>query len=67
MYCIVLSYVSCCHDPCVPPPVCVSSRFIAMSPSKKAVACQAPMEVIPLVLEPHSSFYVDPVIVLVSE
>jgi hypothetical protein len=40
--------------------------FIAMSPSKSAVACQAPMEVIPLVLEPHSNFYVDPVIVLVS-
>ena len=37
-----------------------------MSPSKKAVACQAPMEVIPLVMEPHSNFYVDPVVVLVS-
>lgn len=35
-----------------------------MSPSKKAVACQAPMQVIPLVMEPLSNFYVDPVVVL---
>ena len=48
------------------PPANALCRFIAISPSKKAVACQAAMEIIPLVMEPESDFYVDPVIVLVS-
>lgn len=38
--------------------------FIAMSPSKEQVARQAAMEVIPLVLEPASDFYTEPVVVL---
>jgi DNA polymerase elongation subunit (family B) len=38
--------------------------FLLLSPSKQKVASQAPMEVIPLVLEPRSSFYTDPVLVL---
>jgi DNA polymerase elongation subunit (family B) len=38
--------------------------FLLLSPSKQKVASQAAMEVIPLVLEPQSSFYTDPVLVL---
>lgn len=38
--------------------------FIAIAPSKKAVSNQAAMAVIPLVMEPQSNFYVDPVAVL---
>lgn len=37
---------------------------IAPSPSKRQVANQAAMEAIPLVMEPKSNFYVDPVVVL---
>jgi DNA polymerase zeta len=38
--------------------------YIAPSPAKEMVAKQAAMEVIPLVMEPQSRFYVDPVVVL---
>jgi DNA polymerase zeta len=38
--------------------------YIAISPSKKQVSNQAPMAVIPLVMEPISKFYEDPVVVL---
>jgi hypothetical protein len=38
--------------------------FIAIAPSKRAVAGQAAMAVIPLVMEPQSNFYVDPIAVL---
>lgn len=38
--------------------------FLLISPSRRAVASQAPMEVIPLVLEPESTLYTDPVVVL---
>lgn len=38
--------------------------YLLLSPSRKAVASQAPMEVIPLVMEPRSQFYADPVVVL---
>lgn len=34
--------------------------FIALSPSREAVANQAAMTVKPLILEPRSSFYPDP-------
>ena len=40
------------------------SNFVAISPSKRKVAGQAAMAVIPLVLEPISRFYEDPVLVL---
>ncbi|KAG2785806.1 DNA polymerase zeta catalytic subunit [Phytophthora cactorum] len=39
-------------------------NFLLVSPSRNQVAGQAPMECIPLVMEPHSSFYPDPVVVL---
>ncbi|KAG7388922.1 DNA polymerase zeta catalytic subunit [Phytophthora pseudosyringae] len=39
-------------------------NFLLVSPSRDQVAGQAPMECIPLVMEPHSSFYPDPVVVL---
>ncbi|CAI5722501.1 unnamed protein product [Peronospora effusa] len=39
-------------------------NFLLVSPSRNQVAGQAPMECIPLVMEPHSSFYSDPVVVL---
>ncbi|TDH68756.1 hypothetical protein CCR75_000141 [Bremia lactucae] len=39
-------------------------NYLLISPSKTQVAGQAPMECIPLVMEPHSSFYSDPVVVL---
>mmetsp|Transcript_9965 Transcript_9965/g.19609 ORF Transcript_9965/g.19609 Transcript_9965/m.19609 type:complete len:157 (-) Transcript_9965:137-607(-) len=39
-------------------------NFAAPSPSKAQVANQASIEVIPLVLEPDSRFYTDPVVVL---
>ncbi|CAH0515493.1 unnamed protein product [Peronospora belbahrii] len=39
-------------------------NFLLVSPSRNQVASQAPMECIPLVMEPHSSFYSDPVVVL---
>ncbi|KAF4035862.1 DNA polymerase family B [Phytophthora infestans] len=39
-------------------------NFLLLSPSRNQVAGQAPMECIPLVMEPHSSFYPDPVVVL---
>jgi DNA polymerase elongation subunit (family B) len=38
--------------------------YLLLSPSKMKVANQAAMEVIPLVLEPRSHFYTDPVLVL---
>lgn len=39
-------------------------NFLLISPSRAQVAGQAPMESIPLVMEPLSSFYADPVVVL---
>ncbi|KUF85933.1 DNA polymerase [Phytophthora nicotianae] len=39
-------------------------NFLLVSPSRNQVAGQAPMECIPLVMEPYSSFYPDPVVVL---
>lgn len=44
----------------------VTKRFnyLLVSPSRSQVASQPPMECIPLVMEPHSSFYHDPVVVL---
>uniref|UniRef100_K3WHC9 DNA polymerase n=1 Tax=Globisporangium ultimum (strain ATCC 200006 / CBS 805.95 / DAOM BR144) TaxID=431595 RepID=K3WHC9_GLOUD len=39
-------------------------NFLLVSPSRTQVAGQPPMECIPLVMEPHSSFYADPVLVL---
>lgn len=41
-----------------------SKGYIAVSPNKHKVAAQAAMEIIPLVMEPKSDFYVDPVVVL---
>lgn len=41
-----------------------SMGYLLLSPSRVKVASQAPMEVIPLVLEPKSRFYHDPVLVL---
>jgi hypothetical protein len=38
--------------------------FLAIAPSKRSVANQAAMAVIPLVMEPQSNFYVDPVVVV---
>jgi DNA polymerase elongation subunit (family B) len=38
--------------------------FILLSPNKSRVAGQAPLSVIPLVMEPLSQFYGDPVVVL---
>lgn len=38
--------------------------YVLLSPSRTRVANQAAMEVIPLVLEPKSAFYTDPVLVL---
>jgi len=39
-------------------------NYIMISPNKQQVACQPPMECVPLVMEPHSAFYPDPVVVL---
>lgn len=39
-------------------------NFLMISPNRTSVAGQAPMESIPLVMEPQSSFYSDPVVVL---
>ncbi|KAL7687193.1 putative DNA-directed DNA polymerase, family B, ribonuclease H-like superfamily [Plasmopara halstedii] len=39
-------------------------NFLLITPNRTQVAGQAPMECIPLVMEPHSSFYPDPVVVL---
>lgn len=39
-------------------------NYLLISPSRQKVANQAPMEVIPLVMEPKSQFYHDPVLVL---
>eukprot|EP01032_Pedospumella_encystans_P008332 gene8332-9904_t len=41
-----------------------TNDYILLSPTRRAVASQAPMEVIPLVLEPQSTLYTDPVLVL---
>ncbi|GLD93414.1 hypothetical protein PINS_up002006 [Pythium insidiosum] len=39
-------------------------NFVLRAPNRTQVAAQAPMECIPLVMEPHSTFYPDPVVVL---
>ncbi|KAF6135922.1 hypothetical protein GIB67_006814 [Kingdonia uniflora] len=39
-------------------------NYIALSPGNQQVASQPAMECIPLVMEPESGFYADPVIVL---
>ena len=41
-----------------------TQNFLAVSPCREQVARQPAMECIPLVMEPHSKLYVDPVIVL---
>lgn len=41
-----------------------SLNFVMLSPSRNKVASQSPMEVIPLVMEPQSRFFHDPVLVL---
>lgn len=41
-----------------------SKGYLLISPSKQSVASQAPMEVIPLVMEPRSCMYTDPIVVL---
>ena len=38
--------------------------YLLISPSRRKVAAQAPMEVIPLVMEPRTQLYTDPIIVL---
>ncbi|CCI45356.1 unnamed protein product [Albugo candida] len=40
------------------------NNFVLLSPSRNQVAAQAPMECIPLVMEPQSRYYSDPVVVL---
>lgn len=49
--------------------VCVNrvlkpQNYVTVSPSRQQVASQAAMESIPLVFEPRSRFYTDPVVVL---
>lgn len=41
-----------------------TQNYLAISPGKQQVASQPAMECIPLVMEPESGFYADPVIVL---
>ncbi|CAN0914193.1 DNA polymerase zeta catalytic subunit [Linum grandiflorum] len=41
-----------------------TQNYIAISPGKQQVASQPAMECIPLVMEPESGFYADPVVVL---
>ncbi|CAI9102204.1 OLC1v1000436C1 [Oldenlandia corymbosa var. corymbosa] len=41
-----------------------SQNYVAISPGNLQVACQPAMECLPLVMEPESGFYSDPVIVL---
>ncbi|KAD5317907.1 hypothetical protein E3N88_17853 [Mikania micrantha] len=41
-----------------------TQNYLAISPGSQQVACQPAMECLPLVLEPESGFYADPVIVL---
>lgn len=41
-----------------------TQNYIAISPSSQQVASQPAMECLPLVMEPESGFYVDPVVVL---
>ncbi|XP_057871729.2 DNA polymerase zeta catalytic subunit isoform X2 [Cryptomeria japonica] len=41
-----------------------TQNFLVVSPSKQQVASQPAMECLPLVMEPESKFYTDPVVVL---
>ncbi|KAI3694970.1 hypothetical protein L1987_77956 [Smallanthus sonchifolius] len=41
-----------------------TQNYLAISPGSQQVACQPAMECLPLVMEPESGFYSDPVIVL---
>ncbi|KAK9070718.1 hypothetical protein SSX86_011120 [Deinandra increscens subsp. villosa] len=41
-----------------------TQNYLAISPGSQQVACQPAMECMPLVMEPESGFYADPVIVL---
>ncbi|KAM0040492.1 putative DNA-directed DNA polymerase [Helianthus debilis subsp. tardiflorus] len=41
-----------------------TQNYLAISPGSQQVACQPAMECLPLVMEPESGFYADPVIVL---
>ncbi|GMI88783.1 recovery protein 3 [Hibiscus trionum] len=41
-----------------------TQNYLAISPGKQQVACQPAMECLPLVMEPESGFYADPVVVL---
>ncbi|KAJ9557098.1 hypothetical protein OSB04_011712 [Centaurea solstitialis] len=41
-----------------------TQNYLAISPGSQQVACQPAMECLPLVMEPESGFYADPVVVL---
>ncbi|KAK8698089.1 hypothetical protein V6N13_114220 [Hibiscus sabdariffa] len=41
-----------------------TQNYLAISPGNQQVACQPAMECLPLVMEPESGFYADPVVVL---
>ncbi|TYI16304.1 hypothetical protein ES332_A08G245600v1 [Gossypium tomentosum] len=41
-----------------------TQNYLAVSPGNQQVACQPAMECLPLVMEPESGFYADPVVVL---
>nr|XP_043618935.1 DNA polymerase zeta catalytic subunit [Erigeron canadensis] len=41
-----------------------TQNYLAISPGTQQVACQPAMECLPLVMEPESGFYADPVVVL---
>ena len=41
-----------------------TQNYLAISPGSQQVASQPAMECLPLVMEPESSFYADPVVVL---
>ncbi|XP_024966298.1 DNA polymerase zeta catalytic subunit isoform X1 [Cynara cardunculus var. scolymus] len=41
-----------------------TQNYLAISPGSQQVACQPAMECMPLVMEPESGFYADPVVVL---
>lgn len=44
--------------------ICKSESFLLNSPSKQAVRKQKPLECVPLVMEPQSTFYKSPMVVL---
>lgn len=44
--------------------ICKSENFVAISPSRRQVQQQKPLECIPLVMEPNAAFYKSPLVVL---